>query len=308
LAIPPFRYFNYEFYMNNRSYFKNNKLAAVLIAPQLFLIFIFFYWPASQAIYWAFTTQPPFGGGNEWVGFQNFQELFNDKVYWNSVYISIKFAIYSTCLSVVLSSVMALCVDRQLSGYQFYRFAFFLPYAIAAPAVGLAFRFIFAPDAGFISIINNYFPGSWNPAMNGHDALVLIVLANSWKMAAYNFIFMLAALQSIPRSVVEAAAMDGASFLRRVWDIQLPFLTPTFFFLLVINITESFVDSFGIVDITTGGGPARATDLMVYKIYTDGFKGLDYSMAAAQSILLMIIVISLTFIQFRFVEKRVHYR
>jgi ABC-type sugar transport system permease subunit len=141
--------------MNNRSYFKNNKLAAVLIAPQLFLIFIFFYWPASQAIYWAFTTQPPFGGGNEWVGFQNFQELFNDKVYWNSVYISIKFAIYSTCLSVVLSSVMALCVDRQLSGYQFYRFAFFLPYAIAAPAVGLAFRFIFAPDAGFISIINN---------------------------------------------------------------------------------------------------------------------------------------------------------
>jgi sn-glycerol 3-phosphate transport system permease protein len=189
-----------------------------------------------------------------------------------------------------------------------YRFAFFLPYAIAAPAVGLAFRFIFAPDAGFVSAINQYFPGLWNPAMNGNDALVLIVIANSWKMAAYNFIFMLAALQSIPRSVIEAAAMDGASFLRRSWDIQLPFLTPTFFFLLVINITESFVDSFGIVDITTGGGPARATDLMVYKIYTDGFKGLDYSMAAAQSILLMIVVISLTFVQFRFVERRVHYR
>jgi sn-glycerol 3-phosphate transport system permease protein len=283
-------------------------LAELLIAPQLLLIFVFFYWPASQAIYWAFTTQPPFGGGNEWVGLQNFKELFNDKVYWNSVFISIKFGFYSTSLSMILSYIMALCVDRQLSGYRFYRFAFFLPYAIAAPAVGLAFRFIFAPDAGFVSAINQYFPGLWNPAMNGSDALVLIVIANSWKMAAYNFIFMLAALQSIPRSVIEAAAMDGASFLRRSLDIQLPFLTPTFFFLLVINITESFVDSFGIVDITTGGGPARATDLMVYKIYTDGFKGLDYSMAAAQSILLMIVVISLTFVQFRFVERRVHYR
>jgi sn-glycerol 3-phosphate transport system permease protein len=294
--------------MSNRTYFSNNKLAALLIAPQLLLIFVFFYWPASQAIYWAFTTQPPFGGGNEWVGLQNFKELFNDKVYWNSVLISIKFGFYSTSLSMILSFIMALCVDRQLSGYRLYRFAFFLPYAIAAPAVGLAFRFIFAPDAGFVSAINQYFPGLWNPAMNGSDALVLIVIANSWKMAAYNFIFMLAALQSIPRSVIEAAAMDGASFLRRIWDIQLPFLTPTFFFLLVINITESFVDSFGIVDITTGGGPARATDLMVYKIYTDGFKGLDYSMAAAQSILLMIVVISLTFVQFRFVERRVHYR
>jgi len=294
--------------MSHRTYFNNNKLAALLIAPQLLLIFVFFYWPASQAIYWAFTTQPPFGGGNEWVGLQNFKELFNDKVYWNSVFISIKFGFYSTSLSMILSFIMALCVDRQLSGYRLYRFAFFLPYAIAAPAVGLAFRFIFAPDAGFVSAINQYFPGLWNPAMNGSDALVLIVIANSWKMAAYNFIFMLAALQSIPRSVIEAAAMDGASFLRRSWDIQLPFLTPTFFFLLVINITESFVDSFGIVDITTGGGPARATDLMVYKIYTDGFKGLDYSMAAAQSILLMIVVISLTFVQFRFVERRVHYR
>jgi len=294
--------------MSHRTYFSNNKLAALLIAPQLLLIFVFFYWPASQAIYWAFTTQPPFGGGNEWVGLQNFKELFNDKVYWSSVFISIKFGFYSTSLSMILSFIMALCVDRQLSGYRLYRFAFFLPYAIAAPAVGLAFRFIFAPDAGFVSAINQYFPGLWNPAMNGSDALVLIVIANSWKMAAYNFIFMLAALQSIPRSVIEAAAMDGASFLRRSWDIQLPFLTPTFFFLLVINITESFVDSFGIVDITTGGGPARATDLMVYKIYTDGFKGLDYSMAAAQSILLMIVVISLTFVQFRFVERRVHYR
>jgi sn-glycerol 3-phosphate transport system permease protein len=294
--------------MSNRTYFSNNKLAALLIAPQLLLIFVFFYWPASQAIYWAFTTQPPFGGGNEWVGLQNFKELFNDKVYWSSVFISIKFGFYSTSLSMSLSFIMALCVDRQLSGYRLYRFAFFLPYAIAAPAVGLAFRFIFAPDAGFVSAINQYFPGLWNPAMNGSDALVLIVIANSWKMAAYNFIFMLAALQSIPRSVIEAAAMDGASFLRRSLDIQLPFLTPTFFFLLVINITESFVDSFGIVDITTGGGPARATDLMVYKIYTDGFKGLDYSMAAAQSILLMIVVISLTFVQFRFVERRVHYK
>ena len=179
---------------------------------------------------------------------------------------------------------------------------------MAAPAVGLAFRFIFSPDAGFVSVINRAFPGFWNPALNGYDAFTLIVLAQSWKMVGYNFIFFLAALQSIPRTISEAGAVDGASVLRRMWDIQLPLITPTLFFLIVINITDSFVDSFGIVDITTSGGPARATELMVYKIYTDGFQGKDYSLAAAQSIVLMLLVIALTFIQFRFVERRVHYR
>jgi sn-glycerol 3-phosphate transport system permease protein len=294
--------------MDRRATFRNGWLAGALIAPQIALVLVFFYWPASQAIYWAFTTQPPFGGSNEWIGTQNFAQIFADRVYWNSVAVSCTFALLSTSLSLFLGLLFALLVDRQLAGYRFYRFVYFWPYAVAAPAVGLAFRFIFAPDAGFVSAINTLRPGLWNPAMNGADAMALIVFANSWKMMAYNFIFFLAGLQGIPRSLVEAAAMDGARPLRRALDIQLPLLAPTFFFLLVINITETFVDSFGIVDITTGGGPARSTDLMVFKIYSDGFKGLDYSMAAAQTIVLMTLVIALTFVQFRWIERRVHYR
>ena len=293
--------------MDKRVTFSNLWLAAALITPQLLLVFVFFYWPASQAIYWAFTTQPPFGGGNEWVGLQNFEEIFGDRVYWNSVRVSILFAIGSTTLSIVGALVLAVAIDRQLTGHKTYRFIYFWPYAIAAPAVGLAFRFIFAPQAGFMAALNEVFPDFWNPAMNGGHAMILIILANSWKMIAYSFIFFLAGLQAIPRTLTEAGAMDGAGVMRRLWDLQLPLLAPTFFFLLVINITESFVDSFGIVDIITGGGPARATDLMVFKIYSDGFKGLDYSMAAAQSIVLMVLVVSLTFVQFKYVEKRVHY-
>ena len=293
--------------MDRRATFNSTWLAAALIAPQLFLVFIFFYWPAAQSLYWALTLEPPFGGGNQFVGWQNFQTVFSDNLYWNSVRISILFAVCSTTLTLVIALLLATFVDRQLAGYRVYRFVYFWPYAIAAPAVGLAFRFIFAPDAGFVSSINRVFPNLWNPALDGWDAFILIVLANSWKMIAYSFIFFLAGLQAIPRTITEAAAMDGASVLRRLRDIQLPLLAPTIFFLLVINITESFVDSFGIVDITTGGGPARATDLMVFKIYSDGFKGLDYSIAAAQSIVLMFLVVSLTFVQFKYVEKRVHY-
>ena len=294
--------------MERRATFKNLWLAGGLIAPQLLLVFVFFYWPASQAIYWAFTTQPPFGGGNEWVGLQNFQQIFADRVYWNSVVASVVFAVSATALSIAMSVLLAVMVDRNLAGYRVYRFVYFWPYAIAAPAVGLAFRFIFAPDAGFVSSINRLFPNLWNPAFDGVDAMILIVLAYSWKMVAYNFIFFLAGLQAIPRPLIEAAAMDGSGVLRRFRDIQFPLLAPTLFFLLVINITESFVDSFGIVDIITGGGPARATDLMVFKIYSDGFKGLDYSMAAAQSIVLMTLVIVLTFVQFRYVERKIHYK
>lgn len=294
--------------MDRRAAFNSTWLAAALIAPQLILVFIFFYWPAVQSLYWAVTLEPPFGGGNQFVGWQNFQTVFADNLYWNSVRISILFALCSTTLTLVVSLLLATFVDRQLAGYRVYRFVYFWPYAIAAPAVGLAFRFIFAPDAGFVSSINRVFPNLWNPALDGWDAFILIVIANSWKMIAYSFIFFLAGLQAIPRTLTEAGAMDGAGVMRRLWDLQLPLLAPTFFFLLVINITESFVDSFGIVDIITGGGPARATDLMVFKIYSDGFKGLDYSIAAAQSIILMVLVVSLTFVQFKYVEKRVHYR
>ncbi|MCA0274914.1 MAG: ABC transporter permease subunit [Proteobacteria bacterium] len=293
--------------MEKRATFSNLWLAAAFIAPQMLLIFVFFYWPSGEALYWALTLEPPFGGSNDWVGLLNFQTVFADPKYWSSVRISLAFAGMATMLSLTIAVILALFVDRRLPGHQVYKFTFFLPYALAAPAVGLAFRFIFSPDAGFVSVINRVFPDIWNPALDGYDAFALIVFAQSWKMVGYNFIFFLAALQSIPRSVIEACAMDGASVLRRMRDVQLPLIAPTLFFLIVINITDSFVDSFGIVDITTGGGPARATDLMVYKIYADGFQGKDYSLAAAQSIVLMLLVIALTVIQFRYVERRIHY-
>lgn len=293
--------------MEKRATFSNLWLAAALIAPQMLLIFVFFYWPSGEALYWALTLEPPFGGDNEWVGMLNFQTVFEDPKYWNSVRISLAFAFFATTLSLGIAAILALFVDRRLPGHQVYKFTFFLPYALAAPAIGLAFRFIFSPDAGFVSAVNRIYPDLWNPALDGYDAFALVVLAQAWTMVGYNFIFFLAALQSIPRTVNEASAMDGAGVLRRMWDIQLPLIAPTLFFLIVINITDSFVNSFGIIDITTGGGPARATDLMVYKIYTDGFQGKDYSLAAAQSIVLMVLIVVLTFVQFRYVERRVHY-
>ncbi len=293
--------------MEKRATFSNLWLAAALIAPQMLLIFVFFYWPSGEALYWALTLEPPFGGDNEWVGLLNFRTVFEDPKYWNSVRISITFAFFATTLSLGVAAVLALFVDRRLPGHQVYKFTFFLPYALAAPAVGLAFRFIFSPDAGFVSAVNRFYPDLWNPALDGYDAFALVVMAQAWTMVGYNFVFFLAGLQSIPRTVNEASAIDGAGVLRRMWDIQLPLIAPTLFFLIVINITDSFVNSFGIIDIISGGGPARATDLMVYKIYTDGFQGKDYSLAAAQSIVLMVLIVVLTFVQFRYIERRVHY-
>lgn len=290
-----------------RAYFKNNWIAALVVAPQLLIIFVFFYWPSSQALYWAFTLEQPWGGGNEWVGFENFTFLLADDRYWQSVRVSVIYALATTALAMGMALVLALFADRQLRGYKSFRIGLIWPYAVAAPAIGLAFRFIFNPSAGVASYLNYAFPDFWNPVMNGSHAMTMVIIAGAWKQVSYSFIFFLAGLQSIPRSLTEAAAMDGARPMRRMMDIQLPLLTPTFFFLLVINITDSFTDSFGIVDTMTSGGPARATNLMVYKIYEDGFRGLDYSGAAAQSIILMILVIALTFVQFRYIERRVHY-
>lgn len=290
-----------------RAYFKNNWIAALVVAPQLLIIFVFFYWPSSQALYWAFTLEQPWGGGNEWVWFENFAYLLSDDRYWQSVRVSTVYALATTALAMSMALILALFADRQLRGYKSFRIGLIWPYAVAAPAIGLAFRFIFNPSAGVASYLNYAFPDFWDPIMNGSHAMTMVIIAGAWKQVSYSFIFFLAGLQSIPRSLTEAAAMDGARPMRRMMDIQLPLLTPTFFFLLVINITDSFTDSFGIVDTMTSGGPARATNLMVYKIYEDGFRGLDYSGAAAQSIILMILVISLTFIQFRYVERRVHY-
>jgi len=290
-----------------RAVFTNNWVAAAMVAPQLLIIFIFFYWPTSQALYWAFTLEQPWGGGNTWVGFENFTAILTDDLYWYSVEVSVIYAAGTTALAIGMALILAVFVDRQLRGFKAYKVGMIWPYAIAAPAVGLAFRFIFNPGAGIMLYVNQVFPGVWDPNSSGTDAMIMVIVAGAWKQVAYNFIFFLAGLQSIPRSLLEAGAMDGARVLRRMRDIQLPLLAPTFFFVLVINITDSFTDSFGIIDTMTSGGPARATNLMVYKIFNDGFQGLDYSGAAAQSIVLMVLVVALTVVQFRYIERKVHY-
>ncbi|MEO0989500.1 MAG: ABC transporter permease subunit [Pseudomonadota bacterium] len=290
-----------------RAYFKNNWVAAALVAPQLLIIFVFFYWPTSQAIFWSLTFEQPWGGGNEWAGLHHFRELLSDELYWQSVRVSLVYAGGTTALGMGLALILALFVDRQLRGYKQYRVGMIWPYAVAAPAIGLAFRYIFNPSAGVMVYVNEIWDGIWDPILTGWHAMLMIILAGAWKNIAYNFIFFLAGLQSIPRSLIEAGAMDGAGVMRRMRDIQLPLLAPTFFFILVINITDSFTDSFGIVDTMTSGGPARATNLMVYKIYVDGFEGQNYSSAAAQSVILMVLVILLTFVQFKYIERRVHY-
>jgi sn-glycerol 3-phosphate transport system permease protein len=294
--------------MQKRAFFTNKWLGVALVLPQCLLIFTFFYWPTGEALYWAFTLERPWGGGNAWVGFSNFTGLLGNSIYWASVWKSTVFAFATTGLGMGLALTLALLADRELRGHHIYRTVLVWPYAIAAPALGLAFRFILSPQAGFMAFFNHLWPGIWDPLLNGTDAMIGIIIAYVWKSIGYNFIFFLAALQGIPKSLIEAAAMDGSGLLRRIKDIQVPLLTPTIFFLIVINLTDSFTDSFGIVDIMTQGGPARATELMVYKIFFDGFKGLDYSGAAAQSIILMLLVIGLTFVQFRFVERRVHYK
>ncbi|MBB5572361.1 MULTISPECIES: ABC transporter permease subunit [Rhizobium] len=294
--------------MEKRTTFSKWSVGILFAVPQLLLIFTFFYWPAGQAIFWSLTLQQPWGGGNIWVGLDNFKSILASADYWNSVTISIIFAAISTSISMGVALILAALTDRQLRGSKFYSVVLIWPYGIAAPASAMAFRFILAPEAGFMSIVNHYWPGLWDPGLNGADAMATIIIAFSWKYIGYSFIFFLAAFQAIPRSLIEAAAMDGSGVLRRFWDIQFPLITPTIFFLLVINITESFQDSFGIVDIMTAGGPHNSTNLMVYKIYSDGFKGLDFSGAAAQSIILMLLIIVLTVFQFRFIERRVHYR
>ncbi|WP_027061755.1 carbohydrate ABC transporter permease [Mesorhizobium loti] len=293
--------------MEKRVTFSSWTIGILFAVPQLLLIFTFFYWPAGQAVYWSLTLQQPWGGGNIWVGLDNFRSILVNADYWNSITASLVFAGISTGLAMFIALVLAALTDRQLAGSRLYRVVLIWPYGIAAPALALAFRFILAPEAGFLSVVNRMWPGIWDPGLDGADAMASIIVAFSWKYVGYNFIFFLAAFQAIPRSLIEAAAMDGSGVIRRFWDIQFPLITPTIFFLLVINITESFQDSFGIVDIMTSGGPANATNLMVYKIYSDGFKGLDYSGAAAQSIILMLLIILLTIFQFRFIERRVHY-
>lgn len=293
--------------MERRAVYRNKVLPWLLIGPQLLLVLVFFYWPTSQALYWAFTLEQPWGGGNLWAGLDNFLYIFRDDRYWATVLRSGFYALAATGLSMLVALTLASFVDRALKGTKLFQSVFIWPYAIAAPAAGVAFRFIFSPEAGLVGGINELWPGIWDPATNGIHALAMVIICHAWLGIGYNFVFFLAALQMIPRSINEAGAMDGARPFRRMLDLQLPLIAPTAFFLLIMNIISSFTDSFGLIDTMTEGGPIGQTEVMVYKIYVDGFKGLDYSGAAAQSIILMLLVIGLTFVQFKWVERRVHY-
>lgn len=293
--------------MDKRVTFKVAGLGALFVIPQILLVGTFFYWPTGQALVWAFTLERPWGGGSEFVGWDNFRSIFADSAYWAAIWRNVIFTVAATALSIGLGLLLALLCDRQLRGHHAYRTVLVWPYAVVAPAAALAFRYIFAPEAGLFAGFLKGHPEWWNPALYGTHAMIMVIFCYSWKYAAYNFIFLLAGLQAIPRSLVEASAMDGAGPLRRMWDLSIPLLSPTIFFLIVVNISDSFQDSFGIIDIMTDGGPAKSTELMVYKIYFDGFRGQDYSSAAAQSVVMLGVMMALTIFQFRYIERKVHY-
>ncbi|MEO6624466.1 MAG: sn-glycerol-3-phosphate ABC transporter permease UgpA [Burkholderiaceae bacterium] len=290
-----------------RVVFRSAWLPWVLLAPQVAVIAIFFFWPAAQALLQSFQQSDAFGLSTEWVGLKNFANLIHDPTYLASFKITAIFSVLVAGLGIGLSLVLAVFADRVIKGTLVYRTLLIWPYAVAPAVAGVLWLFMFAPSIGIVSFALRKLGIDWNSLLNSNHAMVLIVVAAVWKQISYNFLFFLAGLQSIPKSLVEAAAIDGARPWRRFWSIQFPLLSPTTFFLFVINMVYAFFDTFAIVDAATEGGPGRDTAILVYKVYYDGFKALDLGGSAAQSVVLMFIVIILTVIQFRFVEKKVQY-
>lgn len=293
--------------MEKRVQFRSSWLPWALIAPQVIIISIFFFWPAGQAVLQSFQLQDAFGTSTEWVGMENFKRLWNDAGYLASFKTTAIFSILVAVLGIGLSLTLAIFADRIIKGALGYKTMLIVPYAVAPAVAGVLWIFMFSPSLGVVSFALGKLGFDWNHYLNGTHAMTLIVLAAVWKQISYNFLFFLAGLQSIPKSLIEAAAIDGAKPWRRFWSIQFPLLSPTTFFLLVINIVYAFFDTFAIVDATTHGGPGQETSILVYKVYYDGFKAMDMGGSAAQSVVLMTIVVALTVIQFRFVEKKVNY-
>ena len=268
---------------------------------------VFFFWPAGQALFQSMVEQDAFGTSAEFVGWQNFQRLIEDPTYLASFWTTVVFSVLVAGLGLSISMVLAVMADRVVRGATFYKTLLIWPYAVAPVVAGVLWLFMFASPMGVVSYALNEWGLAWNHLLNADHAMALIVMAAIWKQISYNFLFFLAGLQSIPRSLIEAAAIDGAKPWRRFWTIVFPLLSPTTFFLLVINIVYAFFDTFAIIDATTHGGPGKETAILVYKVYYDGFKALDIGSSAAQSVVLMGLVIALTVVQFRFVEKKVQY-
>jgi sn-glycerol 3-phosphate transport system permease protein len=293
--------------MEKRVRFKSRWLPWVLIAPQMAIVLVFFFWPAGQMLYQSVLQQDAFGTSTEYVGALNFQRLWDDASYLETFKITAFFSAVVAIGGIALSLVLAVFSDRIVRGATFYRTLLILPYAVAPAIVGVLWLFLFAPPMGVVSHALLSLGFEWDHLLNPNHAMALIIVAAIWKQVSYNFLFFVAGLQSIPKSLIEAAAIDGARPWRRFWTIQFPLLSPTTFFLFVINVVYAFFDTFAIVDATTHGGPGKATATLVYKVYYDGFKALDMGGSAAQSAVLMAIVIALTVVQFRYVEKKVQY-
>jgi sn-glycerol 3-phosphate transport system permease protein len=293
--------------VENRVFFKSAWLPWVLIAPQDADISVYYFWPAAETLLQSAQQSDAFGTSVDWVGLENFRNLWNDESYLASFKTTAIFSALVACLGLSLSLILAVFADRVVHGSNIYRTFLIWPYAVAPAVAGVLWLFMFAPSIGIVSYAIRELGMHWDPLLNSEHAMLLIVMAAVWKQISYNFLFFLAGLQSIPKSLIEAASMDGARPWRRFWTIQFPLLSPTTFFLLVINIVYAFFDTFAIVDAATKGGPGKDTAILVYKMYFDGFKAMDLGGSAAQGVVLMVIVVSLTVVQFRFVEKKVTY-
>src|SRR3954464_6595380 len=293
--------------MEKRVVFQSKWLPYALLAPQIAITVIFFFWPAAQAVYFSFLVQDPFGTSSTFVWFQNYAELFHSSNYLESFKVTAVFSLLVAASGIVVSLFLAAMADRVVRGALGYKTLLIWPYAVAPAVAGVLWAFMFAPSIGIVTFFLRKLGIDWNWVIQGDQAMLLVVLAATWKQISYNFLFFLAGLQSIPKSLIEAAAIDGAGPLRRFWTVVFPLLSPTTFFLLVVNVVYAFFDTFGIIDAATHGGPGKETSILVYKVYFDGFKALDLGGSAAQSAILMVIVIALTVVQFRFVEKKVNY-
>lgn len=293
--------------MEKRARFKSAWLPFALVAPQIAVTVIFFFWPAAQALYQSVLIQDAFGVSSQFVWFENFQDLFRDESYLESFKTTAIFSILVAVLGLSISLILAVFADRIIKGGSIYKTFLIWPYAVSPVVVGVLWMFMMSPTLGVIAHALRHFGVEWNHLLNGQHALFLIVIAAVWKQISYNFLFFLAGLQSIPKSLIEAAAIDGAGPVRRFFTIVFPLLSPTTFFLLVINVVYAFFDTFAIIEATTQGGPGKDTEILVYRVFHDGFKGGDLGSAAAQSVILMTIVIVLTVVQFKYVEKKVQY-
>lgn len=293
--------------MEKKVRFKSRWLPWVLLAPQLAIVLVFFFWPAGQALYQSVLQEDVFGMSREFVGMQNFSRLFNDPLYLESFQTTAVFSVLVAVCGLTLALLLAVMADRVWRAASVYKTLLIWPYAVAPAVAGVLWLFLFASPMGVIAFALRWLGVDWNHLLDSRDAMTLIVVAAVWKQISYNFLFFLAGLQSIPKSLLEAAAIDGASPWHRFRTIVFPLLSPTTFFLLVINVVYAFFDTFAIIDATTHGGPGKATSILVYKVYYDGFKAMDMGSSAAQSVILMVIVVCLTVVQFRFIERKVQY-